>query len=354
MPDDLLADASLLIGLSRFDEAEDALRLALRDAEETGDTEGASVALEGLGTIATRRGQEGRALELFEQAVSTGEPDPVSRQQAFTELARLRSYGGDAAGAIDLLEDCMGRVADVPNADRAVLAHYAIVLNYAYADDGQYGKASTLLAGVLKSGGEDLDLSVRARLYAALTRLNINTGRSGQAVEYAERHLETALEGGLPMLADSYLLAAHARLDTGDTALAGTYLEEARRQSPEPMGSVDEGFLLVEEARHALQEGDRDLAVERARAAIELLGDQSVPGALGMAYLVIARAYDAAEDDERADRAYNSAIDQLRKQDGWPTDLAKAYRRYGKFLRRRGRTQAAIEMLEAAAEITPD
>ncbi|MDX6594230.1 MAG: MalT-like region [Gaiellales bacterium] len=354
MPDDLLADASLLIGLSRFDEAEDALRLALRDAEAAGETEGASMALEGLGTIATRRGQEARALELFELAISTDNPDPVSRQQTYTELARLRSYCGDSSGAIELLEDCLGRVADGPNEDAAVMAHYAITLNYAYADDGQYGKAGTLLAGVLKNGGEDLDLAVRARLYFALARLSINTGRTTQAVEYADRMLESALAGGSPLISDAYLMCAHTRLDAGDTTLAGRHLEEARHHAPDPMGSVDEGFLLVEEARHALQEGDHDLAVERARAAIELLGDQSVPGALGMAYLVIARAYDAAEDDDRADRAYNSAIDQLRRQSGWPTDLAKAYRRYGKFLRRRGRTQAAIEMLEAAAEITPD
>jgi len=354
MPDELLADASLLIGLSRFDEAEDALRLALRDAEEAGDLEGASMALEGLGTIATRRGQETRALELFELAVNTGEPDPVARQQTYLELARLRSYCGDAAGAVELLEDCIGRVADLAESDPAVMAHYAITLNYAYADDGQYGKAGTLLAGVLKNGGEDLDLAVRARLYFALARLSINTGRTMQAVEYAEKMLESALAGGSPLISDAYLMCAHTRLDAGDTELAGRYLEDARHHAPDPMGSVDEGFLLVEEARHALQESDHELAVERARAAIELLGDQSVPGALGMAYLVIARAYDAAEDDERADRAYISAINQLKKQAGWPTDLAKAYRRYGKFLRRRGRTQAAIEMLEVAAELTPD
>lgn len=354
MPDDLLADASLLIGLSRFDEAEDALRLALRDAEEAGDADGASMALEGLGTIATRRGQEARALELFDAAISTGDPDPVSRQQTYLELARLRSYCGDASGAIELLEECLGRVADMRDVDPAVLAHYAITLNYAYADNGQYGKAGTLLANVLQKGGEDLDVAVRTRLYFALARLSLNTGRTAQAVEYAEKALESAIAADWPLLADCYLMAAHTRLDTADTALAGEYLEQARRFSPHPIGSVDDGFLKVEEARHALQEGDHGLALERAREAIELLGDQSVPGQLGMAYLIIARAYDALEDDERADRAYISAIDQLRKQAGWPTDLAKAYRRYGKFLRRRGRTQAAIEMLEAAAELTPD
>ncbi len=44
------------------------------------------------------------------------------------------------------------------------------------------------------------------------------------------------------------------------------------------------------------------------------------------------------------------AVDLLRLQSGWPTDLAKAYRRYGKFLRRRGRVEDALGMLEAAGD----
>ena len=84
--------------------------------------------------------------------------------------------------------------------------------------------------------------------------------------------------------------------------------------------------------------------------AIELLGDRAVPGQLGRAYLVIARVYDDTHDDDRADRAYLMAIDGLQQQTGWPTELAKAYRRYGKFLRRRGRLEAALEMLELASD----
>jgi tetratricopeptide (TPR) repeat protein len=132
--------------------------------------------------------------------------------------------------------------------------------------------------------------------------------------------------------------------------MAGRHLEQARLHAATPLGSVDEGFLLVEEARHALQLGEHELALTRARVAIELLGDRSVPGELGAAYLVAARVYDDTGDDDRADRAYQMAVDSLRLQGGWPTELAKAYRRYGKFLRRRGRVDDALEMLEAAGD----
>jgi tetratricopeptide (TPR) repeat protein len=348
--DERLLDASLLIGLSRYDEAEDALRLLLAEADRDGADELASAVLEGLGIVATRRGQEARALELFEQAlVRGGHPDPVGRQTLYTETARLRSFGGDAPGAIELLEECRQRVAEQPDPDPAVLAHYAITLNFAYADSGQYGKAQTLLASVIRDA-EDLDLAVRGRLYFALARISLNTGRTAQAVEYADRRLEVAMAAGGPVLSDAHLMCAHTRLDAGDTELAGSHLEQARKHAIPPLGSVDEGFLLVEEARHALQLGDHELALTRARAAIELLGDRSVPGELGAAYLVIARIYDDTGDDDRADRAYRMAVDLLRLQGGWPTDLAKAYRRYGKFLRRRGRVEDALEMLEAAGD----
>jgi tetratricopeptide (TPR) repeat protein len=348
--DERLLDASLLIGLSRYDEADDALRLLLAEADRDGADELASRVLEGLGIVATRRGLEAQALELLEKALVRGDhPDPVERQALYTETARLRSFGGDAVGAIALLEECRERVASQPDPDPAVLAHYAITLSFAYADSGQYGTAQTLLASVIRDA-EDLDLAVRHRLYFALARISINTGRTAQSVEYADRLLETALLQGGPALSDAYLMCAHARLDTGDTELAGSHLEQARRYAVTPLGSVDEGFLLVEEARHALQLGDHELALSRARTAIELLGDRSVPGELGAAYLVAARVYDDTGDDDRADRAYRMAVDLLRLQGGWPTDLAKAYRRYGKFLRRRGRVDDALEMLEAAGD----
>jgi tetratricopeptide (TPR) repeat protein len=181
----------------------------------------------------------------------------------------------------------------------------------------------------------------------------MNVGRIDLAIEYSERTLETTLklQPDGPEVHDGYLQCAHVRLDANDTELAGRYLEEARRYLTEPYGQVDEGFLMLEEARYGLQCGDLENAAELARGAVERLSDESsVSGQRGLAYLVIARVYDDTGDNERADRYYLYAIDSLRRQTGWPTYLAKAYRRYGKFLRRTGRPEAAIEMLELASE----
>ena len=352
MHETLLTDASLLIGLGRLDEADRVLSETLDQATAAGDDESAARALEGLGTIATRRGQEARALELFEQAiVRGGRPDPVERESLYTNTARLRSFSGDAAGAVALIEECLDRVSSAADADSAVVAHYSITLSYAYADAGQYGRASSVLAGVLRNDGEDLDLQVRRRLYYALTRLNMNIGRTDQAVEYSEKNLETALIIDLGDVFEAYLQCAHVRLDANDTERAGSYLAQARLHAPDPLGSVDAGFLLVEEARYSLQQGDHDSALARASAAAELLADDpSGPGQSGLAHLVIARVHDDRGEDEPADRHYRTAIDSLQRQTGWPNELAKAYRRYGKFLRRRGQLDEAMAMLELASD----
>src|SRR6185312_2648884 len=42
-----------------------------------------------------------------------------------------------------------------------------------------------------------------------------------------------------------------------------------------------------------------------------------------------------------------------RRQNGWHCELGRAYRWYGKFLRKAGRTEAAMEAFEQAADLAP-
>ena len=42
----------------------------------------------------------------------------------------------------------------------------------------------------------------------------------------------------------------------------------------------------------------------------------------------------------------------LLRQNGWLRELAKAYRWYGKFLRRTGRPEAAMDALEQASDLS--
>ena len=133
-----------------------------------------------------------------------------------------------------------------------------------------------------------------------------------------------------------------ASTSTGPRSLLGA------RPSP-----LDLGFVVVEEARCALQRATRELASSKAREGVELLGNGALPGQLGDAYLVLARVYDELGDAERAEWGFTAAIDAIRQQNGWTRELAKAYRWYGKFLKRMGRAEAALEAFELAADLAP-
>ena len=195
---------------------------------------------------------------------------------------------------------------------------------------------------------------MRAFAYHALARLYCTTGHTAQALVYADKQVElTEASGNDWHAANAHLVRAHILLDDAQTDAAREALQATRRLYGTRMSGLDEGWVVVEEARLALQAGDPDGAIEQARLAIELLGTQSAPGELGDAYLVLARGYDELGLADRAETAYAAAIDALQKQNGWHCELGRAYRWYGKFLRRAGRAEAAMDAFERAADLAP-
>jgi tetratricopeptide (TPR) repeat protein len=348
-------DAMMMIRLEQYEQAEELLRGVLREAEVDADAERMSECYEGLGLIAARRGRDSHALELFQQALDVGEPPhPAQRPDLYIELARLYISAGDSARAIAVMNECAQRLRAQPARDLAKLVRYTLLLSQAYTDAGDYGSAGSVLADALRDGAEEVDLHSRARAYYSLSRLYASTGQIGQAIAYADRALAIyELMDDNAALSDAHLLYAQNLLDAGETERAGTHLAAARGLLGARPSSLDLGFVVVEEARHALQMGDNELASSRAREGVELLGNGALPGQLGDAYLVLARVYDELGDAERAEWAYAAAIDAIREQNGWTRELAKAYRWYGKFLKRMGRAEAALEAFELAADLAP-
>jgi tetratricopeptide (TPR) repeat protein len=354
-PAERVESAEIEIGLERLDAAEEELLVALRGAEAANDAVTAARAREGLGSIAVRRGNTAAAIDWFERVVEAeARPDPAERIELYRNLAQAYSESGRSEPAIALLERCRAEVARNPDADPATLVLYSIYLSHAYGDAGDYGRAAAALADALRGDVEEIDRRVRAFAYHALARLYCTTGHTAQALVYADKQVElTEASGNDWHAANAHLVRAHILLDDAQTGAAREALGTTRRFYGDRMSSLDEGWVVVEEARLALQSGDPDGAVDLARQAIELLGTQSAPGELGDAYLVLARGYDELGRAERAEPAYTSAIDALRKQNGWHCELGRAYRWYGKFLRRAGRAEAAMEAFERAADLAP-
>jgi tetratricopeptide (TPR) repeat protein len=354
-PAERVDGALVQIGLERLDVAEEELLAALRGADAARDAETAARAQEGLGSIAIRRGNTAAAIDWLERVLETaGRPDPAERIELYRALAQAYSETGKSAPAIALLEECSAELEGRPDADPATRVLYSIYLSHAYGDAGDYGRAAAALADALRRDVEEIDRRVRAFAYHALARLYCTTGHTAQALVYADKQVElTEASGNDWHAANAHLVRAHILLDDAQTDAAREALQATRRLYGERMSGLDEGWVVVEEARLALQAGDPDGAIDQARQAIELLGTQSAPGELGDAYLVLARGYDELGRADRAEAAYASAIDALRKQNGWHCELGRAYRWYGKFLRRAGRAGAAMDAFEQAADLAP-
>ncbi|HUZ85135.1 MAG TPA: hypothetical protein VMU66_10595 [Gaiellales bacterium] len=347
-------DSGTLIALGRLDEADERLRAELWAADEAGDGTARSLALEGLGVVATRRGRDAGAIALFEQslAVAGEPPSPSQRLTLYWELARSYAVTGRADQAVALLERTLERL-DSSEATSPAVLELTLALAHAQIDLGAYGRAESTLVGAMRSsegaGGEG---RTRARVEYTLARLYASTGRGDQALAYAQRAVDTWGSVGEEWhLAGSHMLLAHVLLDAGEGDAADHHLHEARRCYGSGLTTADDGFLRVEEARLALQRGDLEAAAQEARTAIERLAGTSSPGEVGDASLVLARALEGVGESDAAERAYAAAIDSLTRQNGWRCELGRAYRWYGKFLKRQGRTEAALESLERAADL---
>jgi tetratricopeptide (TPR) repeat protein len=346
-------DAAVLIGLERYDEAEDTLRAALRRAQASGDQEAAGRALEALGVVATRRGNDDQALDFLSQAVTAGDhPDPVERWELYYELARLTSAAGNPTAAAQILEGCLQRVRrDQPDALDAI-ARYSYLISFAYSDAGNYAAATTVLARVLREGGDEIEVDLRWRVYYALGRLHNALGQYELALDYCRSYLElTEPQGRSYTVGDAHMHVGAVLLSLGETAEAAEHLREARACYGANLGPTDEGILRSEEARLALLEDRVEEAIQGAREAVELLASGAAVGELGLANLVLARGYAALGDQQRADTAYAAAIAVLRRQNGWRAELARAYREYAGFLRQCDRNEAALDAYATAAEI---
>jgi tetratricopeptide (TPR) repeat protein len=345
-------DSATLIALGRLDEADELLRVELRAAGDAGDSTASSRALEGLGLVATRRGRDAGAIALFEQAIEVaGEPpSPAERLALYFELARSYAVTGRADRAVSLLETSLQLLGSDESPAGLELT---LALAHAHIDRGAYGRAETTLVEAIRLAGElDEAGRGRARVEYTLARLYATTGRGDQAIAYARRAVATWTEmGDVYNSAGSHMLLAHVLLDAGERDEAEFHLAAARRSYGSNLTATDDGFLRVEEARLSLQRGAFADAAAGSRAAIEQLAGTSSPGEVGDANLVLARALEGLGDAAAAERAYHAAIDSLTRQNGWRCELGRAHRWYGKFLKRQGRAEAAMEALERAADL---
>jgi transcriptional regulator with XRE-family HTH domain len=345
-----LADAELELRLGgNRQTAEAKLRDVLADAVDAGDLAAATRARIALGSAAFDRGEAAETLTLLEEAVRDGGLAPVSRPDVFAQLGRAYAALGDTGRAVELFERCIAEIEAAEPRNAPAHVQFAIYLSHALSDAGELEAAQSVLSDAL-SGEALADPYTRIKLYWSLARVAGIRGDHSIALRHA-RHAIALLETteDTVQLGRAHLLCAVILLRQGKAEEAGPQLERAERlMGPRP-APTDLAYLRTEQAKHALALGDGRQAVDRARQALDLLGDTD-PAERGAAWLALAEGAVLTGEPPTAIDGFRRAVAAL-EDSGKHHESAEAYRAWARLLRQLGQESEALDALEKAAEL---
>jgi tetratricopeptide (TPR) repeat protein len=346
-----IADAELELRLSEdTGKAEAALRRLYDEAVTAGDTVAAARAGIALGLAAATAARNTEAIERLETGLELSAVSPSARPDAFATLGRAYSAAGQPEQAVQVFERCLDRLAEDAPGDLAAQVRFTTYLSYALTDANDLERARSVLDEALDKAEGLTDAYSRVRLYWSLARLNDLEGRPAAALDYVRRAIAllTVTDDTLH-LARAHLLCGGVLMTQGRTEEAGLHFDLAEGllgPNPEPL---DVANLYTDQARRAAVLGDGEEAVRRARAALDAIGAE-FPPERGNALWALAEGLALTGDADGADAAFQEATALLEEQ-GHRRDYVESYRAWGKFLRRSGREEEALEVLEKAADL---
>ena len=354
-----IADAELELRLADTPgEAESKLEQLRDDAIAAGDVVAASRANIALGLAAAAAGRNADAIERLERGFELSPVSPSGRPDVFATLGRAYAATSRPDKAVEVFERALDEVGRDAPEDLTAQIRFTTYLSYALTDLGDLERAQSVLDSALEQAESMTDAYSRVRLYWSLARLNDLQGRPAAALDYVRRAI------ALLDVTDDTLHLARAHLLCGSILMTQDRADEAGKHfdvaeqlfgtTPEP---IDVANLYTDQAQRAVRLGNGDEAVRRARAALDAVGDD-YPHEQGTALWALAEGLALTGDADAANDAFRQATTLLESQ-GHRRDYIEAYRAWGKFLRRVGREEEALEVLERAADlatepVTPD
>ena len=252
--------------LELYHEAIEDLQRGIAVARLAAQTELARQMEQGLGVSLLMRGRLVEARALFENLVDAARL--ADNRQAvlwsLTNVCWAASWQGEPEAAIRAGEEAVELGSDLGQAYLAATAHCSLAT--AYLDAGEPDRCVDLLVGA--TGGPDLPLtvaSIRCIFYDALTRAELELGRTSEAEGWAERSAEHAGRLGLPLArAQADRAKARVLMRAGDTAAAAE-LALASARAAEWVGAA------IEAARSRLVAGQAQAAGDERAAALATL-----------------------------------------------------------------------------------
>jgi tetratricopeptide (TPR) repeat protein len=330
----------------RLDELELAERLYSQARTSARNKRESSAAHAGLGHLAFRRGDTEAAIEHLELALDDDRDDPTAAET----LGRAYATAGEYERAIALFEKWRDRRSRDRDAMGAL--RFSVLLANALIDIGSFGHAAEVLAGLLGSDELSAQPANRARIYWSQSRLHALQGDSNLAARYARQALELVrLTEDTVFIARAHQLLAFVELERGNAAQALELLRDGRDILGESGGSVEVAKFKLEEARALARLGASEEAAALAMETMALLREADPPD-VGRAYATLAEVFDSLDEIARAQELYELAIESLEAH-GAPY-LSDVCSRLADLLKRQGKTEEALEVLERAVRVRSD
>jgi tetratricopeptide (TPR) repeat protein len=345
-----LADAELRLRIGGEPEAaEEAFAKLLAEAQEAGDSTSALRAQLGLGLAEAQLNRPQAAAKHLREALDSAGVSPVDRPDAYSTLARAYTLIGEDTRAIELLEWCLHQVEEHAPDNVASYVRFAGYLSAALSDQSDFERAERVLSDALQRAEDASDAYTRVRLYWSIARLAEAEGHAVRALEYARRAI-ALLEAteDTHHLARAHLLCAWIMGLENKPLEAEPHLAKAEALLGSGGDPTDVAMLRVEQAKIAGQLGNGDEAVEKARAALELLGARHEQER-GSAWWALAEGLALRGDVQEATNAFEKAVEALDATSAW-REAAQCCRRWAKVLRDAGRDAEALDALERATD----
>ena len=349
-----IADAELELRLADDTaEAETKLGGLREEAIEAGDKLAASRASIALGLAAAHAGRNHDAIRRLESGLELAEVSPSVRPDVYATLGRAYAASGETQRAVELFESCLEDVSRETPEDFTAQVRFTTYLSYALTDLGDLDRAEDVLQDAIARAEEATDAYSRVRLYWSVARLNDVQGRSAAALTYIRRAIALLdVTDDTLHLARAHLLAGSILLSQGSVEGAGRHYELAERLFGPSAEPEDLANLYADQSKLAARQGNADEAISRAEAAVSAASDEFLHERAN-ALWALAEARALKTDIDGADDAFRQATELLAEH-GHRRDHVEAYRAWGKFLRRAGREDQALEVLERAADLASE
>ncbi len=349
-----IADAELELRLAPdTGGAEQKLEQLLQESLTAGDSVAAARANVALGLAAAHAGKSHEAIQRLEAGLDLSPLSPSARPDVYATLGRAYDAAGRPGRAVELFERCLEQLAEEAPDDVAARIRFTTYLSYSLTDMGDLERAHTVVSEAVADADELVDAYSRVRLYWSAARLNHVQGREAVALDYIRRAIALldATEDTLH-LARAHLLAGSIMFKQGRAGDARRHYDLAEQIYGRNAEPQDLSELYTEQAKIAIHEGNAEEAVQKAQAGVEIAGDE-FSREKGTALWALAEARALAGDADAANEAFRAATSLL-EEHGHRRDLIDAQRSWGKFLRRAGREDEALEVLERATDLAAE